>query len=360
MLAGKVGDEDGELLAGLKLDLAPLAGERVGRVHPDDAADAVESLVVVGDVCGRFGDYIGSIAPGHFPAVASFVEGDVGIRLGQNSAVIYFLSSPRVDRERGGNDQKSAAHCLYFGEMTGDVLAGLVIDGIVIDRVVALARVRAAAAGAGLYGKNRRKTVDQNVRAAGQGLAVVILTGALRNQGDGAVPGPVAVRSVEPGKVCDVDVIRDVARFLDTIYNRRAARHLILDKALDIFFGEIGDFGLRDSLGVLAVFGHSRFFASFDGDSLLPVGIVRISDLGGTFQHAYLGDADNMALLGGETLEVYGLHLGSAFISDRHTGGIDNSAADTDGHGGCRDAHGLALAQLLTYVQEYFALCEVH
>ena len=112
MLAGKVGDEDGELLAGLKLDLAPLAGERVGRVHPDDAADAVESLVVVGDVCGRFGDYIGSVAPGHFPAVASFVEGDVGIRLGQNSAVIYFLSSPRVDRERGGNDQESAAHCL--------------------------------------------------------------------------------------------------------------------------------------------------------------------------------------------------------------------------------------------------------
>ena len=112
MLAGKVGDEDGELLAGLKLDLAPLAGERVGRVHPDDAADAVESLVVVGDVCGWFGDYIGSIAPGHFPAVASFVEGDVGIRLGQNSAVIYFLSSPRVDRERRWNDQESAAHCL--------------------------------------------------------------------------------------------------------------------------------------------------------------------------------------------------------------------------------------------------------
>lgn len=244
--------------------------------------------------------------------------------------------------------------------MPGDVLAGLVEDGIIIDRVVALARVRAAAAGACLYGKNRRKTVDQNVRAAGQGLAVVILTGALRNQGDGAVPGPVAVRSVEPGKVCDVDVIRDVARFLDTIYNRRAARHLILDKALDIFFGEIGNCGLRDSLGVLAVFGHSRFFASFDGDSLLPVGIVRISDLGGTFQHADLGDADNMALLGGEILEVYGLHLGNAFISDRHTGGIDNSAADADGHGGCRDAHGLALAQLLTYVQEYFALCEVH
>ena len=112
MLAGKVGDEDGELLAGLKLDLAPLAGERVGRVHPDDAADAVESLVVVGDVCGRFGDYIGSIAPGHFAAAASFVEGDVGIRLGQNSAVIYFLSSPRVDRERRGNDKESAAHCL--------------------------------------------------------------------------------------------------------------------------------------------------------------------------------------------------------------------------------------------------------
>ena len=207
--------------------ISRLAGERVGRVHPDDAADAVESLVVVGDVCGRFGDDIGSIAPGHFPAAASFVEGDVGIRLGQNSAVIYFLSSPRVDRERGGNDKESAAHCIYFGKMPGDVLAGLVVDGIVIDRVVTLARVRAAAAGAGLYGKNRRKTVDQNVRAAGQGLAVIVLAGALRDKSDGAVPSPVAVCSIDPGKTREVDVIRDVARFLDTINNRSIIRHLV-------------------------------------------------------------------------------------------------------------------------------------
>ena len=209
------------------MDLAPLAGERVGRVHPDDAANAVESLVVVGNTSGRFGDYIGSIAPGHFPAAASFIKRYIGIRLGQNSAIIYFLSSPRVDRKRGGNDQESAAHCIHFREMPGDVFAGLIVNGIIRYRVVALACVRAAAAGAGLNGENRRKTVNQNVRAAGQGLAVIILAGALRNKSDGAVPGPVAICSVNPGKTGEVDVIRDIARFLDTIYNRSITRYLV-------------------------------------------------------------------------------------------------------------------------------------
>ena len=37
---------------------------------------------------------------------------------------------------------------------------------------------------------------------------------------------------------------------------------------------------------------------------MLPVGTVCVSDLGGTFEHADLGDADNMALFGGETFKV--------------------------------------------------------
>ena len=67
-----------------------------------------------------------------------------------------------------------------------------------------------------------------------------------------------------------------------------------------------------------------------------------------------------MALFGGETLEIHGLHPGRGRIRDRLAGDIDNSAADSDGHGGRRDIHGLARAELLTYVQEYFALGEVH
>ena len=67
-----------------------------------------------------------------------------------------------------------------------------------------------------------------------------------------------------------------------------------------------------------------------------------------------------MALFGGDTFKVYGLHPGRGRIRDRLAGDIDNSAADSDGHGGSRDIHGLVGSELLTYVQEYFALGEVH
>ena len=149
----QVGEVDGELLACLQLDLAPLTGERVGGVDLDNAADAVESLAVVGDTTGRLCDHIRNIAPGHFPVAVPFVERDIAFRIGQRSAVINFLGGPCVDRKRGGNAKESAAHGLYICEVAGDVFAGLVVDGIIGDRVVAFARVRAAAARAGFYGK---------------------------------------------------------------------------------------------------------------------------------------------------------------------------------------------------------------
>ena len=45
----------------------------------------------------------------------------------------------------------------------------------------------------------------------GSALVGVVLAGALRHEGDGAIPGPVAFRRVEPGKIREVDVIHDGA-----------------------------------------------------------------------------------------------------------------------------------------------------
>ena len=116
---------------------------------------------------------------------------------------------------------------MHVCKVAGDIFSGFVVDGIIGDRIVALARVRAAAARTGFNSENIGKPVDQNVRGPGQGLAVVILTGALRYKCDRAVPSPVSGCGVDPRKPREVDVIYDVAGVLDTIDNFRVIFHLI-------------------------------------------------------------------------------------------------------------------------------------
>ena len=206
----QVGEEDGELLACPQLDLAPLAGQRVCCVHPDHAADPVQSLAVIGSALCGLGDDIGSVAPGNLAACAAFVEGDIRLRAGQRGAVVDFFGGACVDRKGSGNYQKSAAHSLNVCKMTGDIFTRIVVDGVVGDRVLALAGVRPAAPGTGLNGEDGREAVDQDVRGAGQRLSVIVFTCALCHKGDGAVPGPITVCGVDPRAARGINIVHNI------------------------------------------------------------------------------------------------------------------------------------------------------
>ena len=74
---------------------------------------------------------------------------------------------------------------------------------------------------------------------------------------------------------------------------------------------------------------------------MLLAGVVHISDLCGTLQHADLGDTYNRAFIGRKALQIHGLHISGSVIRDGLAGDIDDSAPNSDAHGRGLDVHGL-------------------
>ena len=352
----QIGEVDRQLLSGAELELPPLAGERVGGVHPHDAAEPVQGLAVIYRAPGRFRDDPGGIAPGLLPLFGAPVEGDIGLRVRQGPAVIGLCGAAGVDGERGGHYQEGAADLLHVRKVAGDVLSAVVVNGVEGDGILALARVRQAAAGFGPHTKDFGKPADQNVRAAHQRLPVKVFARALRDQGNGVVPGPVAVCRVVVGGAVDQTGTGPI----DTLMDRGIAHDLIAHKALNILGRKSGDRGLRDPLGILAVFRHRGLLPRVDGERLLPTCVVEIGDLRAALQHADLGDRDNAAFLGGEPFQIHRLQADRFHIGDRLAGDIHDGAANTDDHGGGLDVHGLIRAELFAHVQEEPALGERH
>ena len=194
LFAVQIGEEDRQLLTGPQLELAPLAGKRVGGVHPYDAAEPVQGLAVKYCALGRFCDDPGGIAPRLLPLLSALVEGDVRLRVRQGPAVIDLRGAAGVDDKGSGHHQKGAADLLHIRKVAGDILAALVVDGVERYGVFALARVRAAAAGFGPDTEAFGKAADKNVRAAIQRPTVIVFARALRDKGNRGVPCPVAVR----------------------------------------------------------------------------------------------------------------------------------------------------------------------
>ena len=197
-----------QLLPGGQFDLRGFAGERIGPVHPDVAADAVQRLLV----SPLLNDVI-RIPPRRFTLYVARVALDMRFRNCQRLAVIDLFAAAGPEGERGGVDGQQTVHLLDVGEVAGDILSGLVVDHIAAHRIGARAGIGLTAVGDDTDAEFVGKTIDQDVRRAREGLAVIQLAGALGHERDRFRPCPVPIRgkgirhaqdAAYGGDVCEV------------------------------------------------------------------------------------------------------------------------------------------------------------
>ena len=180
--------------------------------------------------------------------------------------------------------------------MAGDVFTLLVIDCKILDRIVARARVGPCAARGCIKGKAVGKSLHQYIRPAGERLAVKHLTGALGDDSDTAVIGPVSVCRVGGKIIGSAGKIQ--AGVLEPVLQSGVVLNLFAGRFENIIEVHFIDFRSHISFSVCIGIQQGGLLSARDLETDVFAGLILIVHLDVSFQDADHGDKAALAIGG--------------------------------------------------------------